>query len=146
MTEYARPATITAREFVDGGYAAKVATGECDVTRDGELVKDITPPPYAEGWKVSFVLHNHDVYVHSGSNFTVAWFDGDEDFVSDEEYQRLEEAAFGGHKDVWIEVDGHRQRVLGDPNMSEETKQALAEMIKAITKEVNEGHFDGKEK
>ncbi len=63
----------------------------------------------------------------------------DEDFVSDEEYAELEAAAFGGHKDVWIEVDGHQQRVLGDPNMSEETKEALAKMIKAATKAVNEG-------
>lgn len=61
------------------------------------------------------------------------------DLEDDEEIKALEKAAFGGHEDVWIEVDGHQQRVLGDPNMSEETKQSLAEMIKAVTKALNEG-------
>lgn len=54
----------------------------------------------------------------------------------------LEREAFGGHKDVWIEVDGHQQRVLGDPNMSDETKEALAKMIKAATEAVQRGDFD----
>jgi plasmid maintenance system antidote protein VapI len=49
----------------------------------------------------------------------------------------LERKAFGGHEDVWIEVDDHQQHVLGDPNMSEETKKALAEMIKAVTKAID---------
>lgn len=54
----------------------------------------------------------------------------------------LERAAFGGHQDVWIEVDGKQQRVLGDPNMSEETKKSLAEMIKAATRAIQNGDFD----
>ena len=54
----------------------------------------------------------------------------------------LERAAFGNHQDVWIEVDGHQQRVLGDPNMSEETKRALAAMIEAATRAVQNGDFD----
>ncbi len=62
-------------------------------------------------------------------------FPDDEDY-EDEETESLERAAFGGHEDVWIEVDGHQQRVLGDPDMSEETKQALAAMIKAATKAI----------
>lgn len=57
----------------------------------------------------------------------------------------LEREAFGGHKDVWIEVDGHQQRVLGDPNMSGETKKALAKMIKAATEAVERGDFDNDE-
>lgn len=71
------------------------------------------------------------------------WDDDEVDFFVDEdECKRLESEAFGGHKDVWIEVDGHQQRVLGDPNMSEETKQALAAMIKAATETVQRGGFD----
>ena len=69
----------------------------------------------------------------------------DEDFVSDEEYAELEAAAFGGHKDVWIDVDGQPQRVFGDPNMSEETKQALAGLIKSATEAVERGDFDNDE-
>jgi hypothetical protein len=70
--------------------------------------------------------------------------DTDEDDYSDddEEMKALEKAAFGGHEDVWIEVDGHQQRVLGDPNMSEETKKALAGLIKAATEAVERGDFD----
>ena len=64
-----------------------------------------------------------------------------EDDEDDEELEALEKEAFGNHEDVWIEVDGHQQRVLGDPNMSEETKQALAEMIKAV----QNGNFKKKE-
>lgn len=59
-----------------------------------------------------------------------------------EEYERLEREAFGGHQDVWIEVDVQQQRVLGDPNMSEETKKALGEMIKAAVEAVKRGDFD----
>lgn len=75
-----------------------------------------------------------------------AWVYGDgypddEDY-DDEETEALERAAFGGHEDVWIDVDGHQQRVLGDPNMSEETKQALAAMIKAATEAIERGDFD----
>lgn len=71
--------------------------------------------------------------------------DYEDEEITDEEYERLETAAFGGHKDVWIEVDGHQQRVLGDPNMSEETKQALAGLIKAATEAVERGDFDSDE-
>ena len=70
--------------------------------------------------------------------------DTDEDDYSDEETEALERAAFGGHEDVYIEVDGQQQRVLGDPNMSEETKQALAGLIKAATEAIERGDFDNK--
>ncbi len=88
----------------------------------------------------------HDVFHDKEVDRTWVYGDGypddDEDDIDDEEYERLESAAFGGHKDVWIEVDGHQQRVLGDPNMSEETKLALAHMIKAATEAVERGDFD----
>lgn len=64
------------------------------------------------------------------------------DELDDEEAERLVREAFGGHKDVWIDVDGHQQRVLGDPNMSEETKKALAGLVKAATEAVERGDFD----
>lgn len=49
---------------------------------------------------------------------------------------------FDGHEDIYIEVDGQQQRVLGDPNMSEETKQALAGLIKAASEAIERGDFD----
>ena len=66
------------------------------------------------------------------------WENGTDEDDYDVEFPADE---LGGHQDVWIEVDGHQQRVLGDPNMSEETKQALAEMIKAV----QNGNFKKKE-
>lgn len=62
-----------------------------------------------------------------------------------EEMKALEDAAFGGHEDVWIDVDGHQQRVFGDPNMSEETKKRLAVVIKAASESVSNGDFDNDE-
>jgi len=68
------------------------------------------------------------------------WQNGDKlDTEDDDEFPSEE---LGGHQDVWIEVDGKQQRVLADPNMSEETKKALAEMIKAATRAVQNGDFD----
>ena|SRR6185369_1039038 len=84
--------------------------------------------------------------IEVGRCFACGYVEGDNpDYEEDDEYEELASAAFGGHKDVWIEVDGHQQRVLGDPNMSEETKQALAKMIKAVTKAVENGDFDDDE-
>lgn len=41
---------------------------------------------------------------------------------------------FEGHTGFWIDVDGEGAHVLGDPNMSEETAKALAEVIRAVRK------------
>lgn len=80
-----------------------------------------------------------DEYIEQRCN--VCGWQNDTD-VDSEEMKALERAAFGGHEDVYIDFDGQPQRVFGDPNMSEETKQALAKMIKAVTKAVADGKFD----
>lgn len=68
-----------------------------------------------------------------------------EGLEDDEEIKALEKAAFGDHEDVWIEIDGHQQRVLGDPNMSPETAKALGELIKAAARAVANGDFEDDE-
>ena len=42
----------------------------------------------------------------------------------------------GGHHDVTLDVDGEQVRMLADPNMSEETKEALRNLYRAAKQQV----------
>lgn len=40
-----------------------------------------------------------------------------------------------GHTGFWLNVDGQSVHVLGDPNMSEETANAIAEVVRLVRAE-----------
>jgi hypothetical protein len=103
-------------------------TGDLDQNRRLGNIAAVTETPLIQ-W-----LETADDYMPEWFDANLLEYPGDGiEFPSEEHV---------GHKDVWIEVDGHQQRVLGDPNMSEETKKALAAMIKAATEAVERGDFD----
>lgn len=45
----------------------------------------------------------------------------------------------GGHVGQWMDVDGKPVHVLADPNMSQETRDALSELVRAAMKWVDDG-------
>jgi len=55
--------------------------------------------------------------------------------------EKLDLASGKKHSCVPIEVDGEHFDVLGDPNMSAETRQALAEMIRAAIRAIENGEI-----
>lgn len=48
----------------------------------------------------------------------------------------------GGHVGMWMEADGEPFHVLGDPNMSEETAEALRQVVRAARRMVDKGKPD----
>lgn len=46
---------------------------------------------------------------------------------------------YGGHVGFFADVDGEPIHVLGDPNMSEETLNALRELARAARKAIDDG-------
>lgn len=64
-------------------------------------------------------------------------------FEEEDEDFEVPEDLHGGHKDVWIDVDGESVRMLADPNMDDKTRAALAELVRAARKAVDDGTLGG---
>lgn len=42
-----------------------------------------------------------------------------------------------GHVGQWLDVDGEHVHILADPNMSEETAEALRKLVRAVRKQLD---------
>lgn len=60
-------------------------------------------------------------------------------FEDDAEEIEIPADLHGGHTGFWLNVDGEGVHVLGDPSMSEETANALRELVRAARKHVEKG-------
>jgi hypothetical protein len=50
---------------------------------------------------------------------------------------------WGGHRGFSIDVDGQPVHVLGDPNMPEQTREALREVARLARKSIEDGTLGG---
>lgn len=83
-----------------------------------------------EGWR-------DEVYAPYTSDEVAMLGYGAQSEADEEEAEEIEIPSdiHGGHVGFWADVDGQPIHILGDPNMSEETLNALKEMARAVLKQ-----------
>lgn len=72
----------------------------------------------------------------------------DDTFADEEDEDDTEDFPdpYGGHVGFFVDVDNEPMHVLGDPNMSEETLNALKAMARAARKAIEDGTLPRKDK